>query len=228
VGEPTDALVSIIAPAVACLADHGAAITLLERRGTIEDEAGLAAVLDELLAGATAIDVQQLIAEARAAGFLDDVRRGLGIEFAQFNAADEDSAASTSRSETRRVTPRRFATTQKPTARSLCSGCVAAFRDGRALDEYVLNRELRSLEPDPAWLDEHDVPPDELIAEHAARWVERFGDAPTPGAGSLLPVSALRPAKSRGRCFDSGPRSHCRTRLDSQERRDRARRGDDR
>lgn len=198
VGESTDALITLIAPAIACLEDQSAALMLLDRRGTIEGEAGLAAVLDELLAGASGIDAQQLILDARAAGSLDDLRRELGIEFSRFNAALRELGGEYEpiRNEAAHAQAVRYyaETHREELLLALRRRFLAAFRDGRALDDYVSNRELRSLEPDAAWLDDYDVPPDELIAKHAERWIEAFGEAPVPGADSLVALTTLRPA----------------------------------
>ena len=197
-GEPVDALIVLIAPAIACLQDQRAALTLLDRRGSVGDEEGLAAVLEELLAETTAVDIEGLIASARAAGSLDDVRRELGIEFSRFNAVlrelgDEYEPIRNEPAHAQAV--RYYAETHREELLlALRRRFLTAFQEGRPLDEYVSNRELRSLEPDPAWLDDYDIPPDELIAEHAARWIEAFGETPELGAGSPPPLTTLRPA----------------------------------
>jgi len=198
VGEPVDALIVLIAPAIACLEDQSAAFALLDRRGTVEDEEGLAVVLEELLAEATTVDIEQLIAAARAAGSLDDVRRELGIEFSPFNAALRElgDGYEPIRNEAAHAQAvRHYAEVHREELLlALRRRFLTAFREGRPLDDYVSNRELHSLEPDPAWLDEYDLPTDELVAEHAARWIEAFGEAPEPRAGSLRPLATVRPA----------------------------------
>jgi hypothetical protein len=198
VGEPVDALIILIAPVIACLEDQSVALALLDRRGTVEDEEGLAVVLEELLAEVTTVDIEQLIAAARAAGSLEDVRRELGIEFARFNAVlrelgDEYEPIRNEAAHAQAV--RYYAEAHREELLlALRRQFLSAFREGRPLDDYVSNRELNALEPDPAWLDEYDLPPDELVAEHAARWIEAFGEAPEPRAGSLRPLTTLRPA----------------------------------
>lgn len=196
-GEPIDALIILIAPAIACLANHAAALALLEKRGAIDDDTALADVL-KVVAGGTDVDVNKLIAEARVAGSLDDLRRGLGIDFAQFNAALRELGGE--------YTPLRNDAAHAHAVRyyaevhreelllALRHRFLRVFREGRSLDEYVAHRDLRELSPDPAWLEEYDVPPDELIEKHAARWIESVGETPPAGGDSLLPLSKLRPA----------------------------------
>jgi hypothetical protein len=198
IGEPLDALIVLIAPAIACLEDQSAALALLDRRGTVENEEGLAAVLEELLADASTIDIEQLFAAARAAGSLDDVRRELGIEFSRFNAALGELGAEYEpiRNEAAHAQAvRHYAEAHREELLlALRRRFLSTFREGQPLDDYVSNRELHSLEPDTTWLDEYDLPADELIAEHAARWIEALGEAPPPGAASLAPLGTLRPA----------------------------------
>jgi Domain of unknown function (DUF3883) len=197
-GAPMDALVTMIAPAIACLADHTAALALLEKRGAIDDDAALADLLEELLAGATTVGADQVIAEARVAGALDDLRRGLGIDFAQFNAALRELGGEYApiRNEAAHAQAlRHYAEVHREELLlGLRRRFLRAFHDDRSLEDYATSRELQALRPDPAWLDDHDIPPDELIAKHAARWIESLGEPPLAGDDSLLPLSTLRPA----------------------------------
>lgn len=197
-GAPLDAVVTMLAPVVACLAGHAAALALLEMRGAIDEDTALADVLGELLAEATAVGADQLIAEARVAGSLDDLRRGLGIDFAQFNAALRELGGEYApiRNEAAHAQALRHHVEvhREELLLALRRRFLQAFRDERSLEDYVSNRELGALRPDPAWLDVHDIPPDELIAKHAARWIESLGEPPVAGECSLLPLSTLRPA----------------------------------
>jgi hypothetical protein len=197
-GEPMDALVTMIAPVVACFANHSVALRFLERRGAIDDDTALAGVLEGLLAGANAVDVHQLIAEARVAASLDDLRRALGIDFAQFNTALRELGGEYApiRNEAGHAQALRHYVEvhREELLLRLRRRFVRAFREGRPLKDYIANRDLQALRPDPAWLDDHDVPPDELIAKHAARWTESLGEIPVAGVDTLLSLSRLRPA----------------------------------
>lgn len=198
VDEPTDALVTLAAPAVACLLGSDAALALLERRGTIEDEAGLVAVLQELSVDDGGVDVAKLIAAVRAAGSLDELRRELGIDFSRFNVALRELGGEYHpiRNESGHSQAVRYFVEahREELLLALRLRFLTAFREGRPLDEYVANRELQPLRPDPAWLDDYDIPPDDLIAGHAARWIEQLGETPPPSVDALLSLNSLRPA----------------------------------
>jgi hypothetical protein len=47
---------------------------------------------------------------------------------------------------------------------------LGSFREGGQLADYVEVRDLIGISPDPRWLEEFDVPPDDLIAEHVRAW----------------------------------------------------------
>lgn len=197
-GAPIDALISMIVPVVACLADLAAGRALLGQRCALDDDAALASVLEELLADANAVTVQDLMTGAGEAASLDDLRRGLGIDFAQFNSALRELGGEYEpiRNDAAHAQALRHYVEvhREELLLALRRRFLAAYRDGKPLDDYVTNRELRALVPDPAWLDDHEIPPDELLATHAARWIDGLSENPSVGDEALAPISELRPA----------------------------------
>ncbi len=197
-GESIDTLIATIAPVIACVLGHAEALALLAKTGAIDDDASLERVLEVLLGDAATLDVKQLVTAARVAGSLDDLRRTLGIDFAQFNAALRDLGGDYQpiRNDAGHAQAVRHYVDahREELLHALRGRFLRAFDDGEPLDAYVKNRELGGLGPDPAWLDDFDIPPDELIGKHAARWIEGFGEAPLRRTDSLLPLDTLRPA----------------------------------
>jgi hypothetical protein len=201
-GAPIDALIGTIVPVVACLAGVPTGLALLEQRGALDDDAALASVLEELLANTTTVTVSNLMSEAREAGSVDDLRRALGLDFAQFNAALRELGGEYEpiRNEAAHAQALRHYVEvhREELLLALRRRFLAAYRDGRPLDDYVTNRELRALVPDPAWLDHYEIPTDELLATHAAEWIA--------GLGLRRRCSTIGPPDA-SRCRPSSPSS---------------------
>ncbi len=53
------------------------------------------------------------------------------------------------------------------------------------------------LDPDPAWLDQWELPPDDAVAERVAAWLESDAGMTAAGVGSLPPVAEVRAANAR-------------------------------
>ena len=136
--------------------------------------------------------------EAREAGSVDDLRRALGLNFAQFNAALRELGGEYEpiRNEAAHAQALRHYVEvhREELLLALRRRFLGACRDGRPLDDYVTNRELRALDPDPAWLDYYEIPTDELLATHAAEWIDGLGENRSVGGEALAPISELRPA----------------------------------
>jgi hypothetical protein len=59
----------------------------------------------------------------------------------------------------------------------LRSRYLTGFRNSAPLDAYVAARAL-DISPDPAWLDMYDLPPDDVLHAHVAKWMNGQGSAP--------------------------------------------------
>jgi len=76
---------------------------------------------------------------------------------------------------------------------SLRARFLQTFREGGPLADYIEVRDLIGISPNPRWLDEFDVPPDDLIAEHVRAWTTKHGTE-SESQVVLDPLSELRRA----------------------------------
>jgi len=58
------------------------------------------------------------------------------------------------------------------------------------LTDYVGARDLQGLTPDPAWLEDHELPPEELLRERVDAWLAAQGESVDPR--QLEPIDDVR------------------------------------
>lgn len=193
-GAPIDPIIRDLAPVLAFYAGVGSAHALLALLGQIDGEAALTEVIAEL---APAADPSILVAAARDAGSLPELRRQLGLDYARFNAVLRElgDPYSPIRNETghTHAVQHYVVANREAILHSLRARFLQTFREGGPLANYVEVRDLIGISPDPRWLDEFDVPPDDLIAEYVRAWTTEHG---TESVGQVVldPLSELRRA----------------------------------
>jgi hypothetical protein len=119
---------------------------------------------------------------------LDAVRRRLGLDFAAFNqtlvALAPDYRPITYPEEHRQAFWAYVSQRKAELLDRLRSSRVDRFDRLEVQDDWPALRQLSGLEPDDAWLLEHELPPEPLIARHLERWLTGHG---TPTASAPLP-----------------------------------------
>ena len=186
------ALLELLAPALVVLVGPDEYERVAAEARDLDDEEDLLGLIGGL---ELAIPPEELRLIARTAGAADDVRRAMGITLADFNGAlralgrppihytEEHAQAfstfiGTHRDETLLVVRRAY---------------LALFRDGTALNAYVEARDgLRSLGPDPAWLDEHEIPSDVAMRERLTQWLQGVTAGLQPATDTLKPIDVVQ------------------------------------
>jgi hypothetical protein len=93
-----------------------------------------------------------------------DLRERLGLDYARFNAVLKDlgSPYAPVHNQTghAQALEHHVQMHREQITTGLRARFLDAFRGHQPLDDYVAIRDLRSVQPDPAWLDNFDIPPD--------------------------------------------------------------------
>lgn len=193
VGAPIAALAQLVAPVVAYHAGAEAGHALLRQSNDLEDESALLAAATQLAPDLP--DPAFVLTSAAQCASVGDLRERLGLDYARFNLvlkelgspyAPVHNATGHAQALEHYVQTHRDQITTGLRARFL-----DAFRAHQPLDDYVAIRDLRSVRPDPAWLDGFDIPRDDLLAAHVAQWIEQHGQEPD-AAVTLVAVTELR------------------------------------
>jgi hypothetical protein len=192
-GSPTDSIVRDLAPVVAYFAGTGSGHELLSKIGQLDDEAALAALLGELAPEAG--DSSALVSAARDAGSIPELRRQLGLDYARFNAVlremGEPYEQIWNRPGHQHALQHYLDENREGIVDALRARFLHVFRDGSPLDDYVAVRELGSITPEEQWLDEFDIPPDDVLENHVQTWIRRYGEVPTD-LDVLEPLAEVR------------------------------------
>ena len=177
-------VVERLAPAVFALAGAEAADRFRESARGVDTEADLAVILADL---ELALLPEELI--RHAAGLpLDEFRLELKIPLGRFNEALRALGLSPIHydEEHKGVFAAFLASNKEPVLARLRRAHYSQYRAGEPLTQYVASRDgLTGLVPDPGWLDEHEVPPDELMRSVVDGWFESETDGLTESSVSL-------------------------------------------
>jgi hypothetical protein len=164
-------VVERLAPAVIALAGAEAADRFQEAARGVDTEAGLAAALAGLN---LPVDSEQLV--RLAAGLsLDELRRELDIPLGRWNQILRVLGwPPIHYNEEHKATFAAFvARNKEPILGRVRRAYNSQFREGQSLADYAASRNaLSALAPDPAWLNEYDVPPDALMQSLVDAWLE--------------------------------------------------------
>ncbi|MEU4803728.1 DUF3883 domain-containing protein [Actinosynnema sp. NPDC023587] len=138
-------------------------------------------------------DTDALFTAALRAETIDQIRRETGVGLGPLNAALHDLD----------YPPLHFADTHRTVLATylddhrtvvldaLRNRFLGRFTAAEDLSGYTAIRDLREPAPDPAWLDEYEVPPADLVAGHVERWVAAQGRPPAT-TRPLAPVDQVR------------------------------------
>lgn len=191
----TRALIEALAPVIVASSGLSAYDAFAEKADAAASDDELASLLAGIEFGRDAKDVVSL---ARSASGADDLRRALDISLAVFNQALRQLGRSPIhyREEHANALATFIAIHRDRYLDGIRSGFLDAYRDELPLDDYVLLRDaLPELEPDPDWLDEFDILPEELMHVHVTERLTELA-APTQRAAAikLIPLDDVRRA----------------------------------
>jgi hypothetical protein len=164
------ALLDLLAPALVVLVGPDEYERLAADAREIDDEEELFTLVSGL---ELRIPPEELRSVARGAD-VDDLRRGLGITLAEVNRALRALGRPPIHytEEHAQAFATFIGTHRDETLSNLRRAYLPLFRNGAPLDAYVAARDgLRSLGPDPAWLEEHEVPPDVVMKTRVDGWL---------------------------------------------------------
>ena len=160
VGAPIAALARLIAPVVAYYSGSEAGRTLLRQVMNLDDEATLIATIGELAPEAP--DPLSIVTSAARCASVAELRELLKLDYGRFNAAVRNLGSpytpihnATGHAQ---ALEHHLQTNREQVMLELRSRFLYAFRAHAPLDGYVAVRDLRSIAPDPAWLDDGGVP----------------------------------------------------------------------
>lgn len=193
VSAPIAALARRVAPVVAYYAGSEAGRALLGQIGDLADEPALLAAVHQLAPDAP--DPASVVAAARHGASDGDVRERLGLDYARFNVAlkglGSPYAPIHNVTGHAQAMEHHVQTHREQITTALRARFLGTFRAQAPLDEYLGLRELRAIQPDPAWLDDFDLPTDDLIAGHIATWLAHQGHEPDTTV-TLAPLTEIR------------------------------------
>lgn len=139
------------------------------------------------------IDVDNLLGKCSTAATLGHLREDLGLNFGSFNATLKDIGPPYK--PTRNVEGHRneFAFFLQHHTEAILirvrNRFIQAFHNSESLDEYVAIRDLKTLQPDPNWLETCELPSDTMMRGLVNVWLNQFEaeslDGPTPELPAL-------------------------------------------
>jgi hypothetical protein len=184
-------VVERLAPAVFALAGAEEADRFLEAAHDVDTEADLAAALAGL---ELAFPPDELIRLAAALS-LDEFRCELKISLGRFNeslqALGQPPIHYTE--EHRGAFAAFVASSKEPILARLRHAHYLQYRDKQPLTQYVASRDgLTGLAPDPTWLDEYEVPSDELMQSVVDEWLEGETEGLTQSSVRLRSVEIVQ------------------------------------
>lgn len=193
VGAPLASLARLIAPVAAYYGGSQAGHALLHEIKDLDEDSALVAAVARLAPDLP--DPELALTLARQSASIGDLRERLGLDYARFNIVLKDLGAPYApvHNETghAQTLEHYVQTHREQITTELRARYLHTFREHGPLDDYIAARDLRSIQPDLAWLDGFDIPPDDLIASHVAGWIEQHGQEPV-AVVTLEPVARLR------------------------------------
>jgi hypothetical protein len=186
------ALLDLLAPSLVVLVGPDEYERLAAGAREFDDEEDLLTLISAL---ELAIPPEELRSVARGAGGVDDLRRALGITLADVNSALRALGRPPIHymEEHAHAFAAFVGTHHEETLRELRRAYLPLFRNGAALDGYVAARDgLRSLGADPAWLDEHEVPPEAAMKARVDEWLQAATADLQPAADAVKALDVVQ------------------------------------
>jgi hypothetical protein len=190
----SSALMDALAPALVALVGLEEYQKTAGEARSLDDEDEVVALLDELDLPVSAAELRML---ARGAAGADDLRRALEIPLAEFNAALRSlgRAAIHYDLEHAQTFAAFVANERNWLLLELRRAYLPAFRQGLSLTTYVEARNsLRLLEPDPSWLNDHELPPKALMRRRVRQWLDEATPDLQPSDEDLEPLDVVQRA----------------------------------